>query len=66
VVTALEAAGVNVIGVNCGVGPQVALQVLEAMRPLTRLPLSGQPNAGLPTRVEGRFFYFASPDYFAD
>jgi len=66
VVTALEAAGVNVIGVNCGVGPQVALQVLETMRPLTRLPLSGQPNAGLPTRVEGRFFYFASPDYFAD
>src|SRR2546425_5497421 len=66
VVTALEGAGVNVIGVNCGVGPQVALQVLETMRPLTRLPLSGQPNAGLPTRVEGRFFYFASPDYFAD
>src|SRR5713226_72240 len=65
VVTALEAAGVNVIGVNCGVGPQVALQVLEAMRTVTRLPLSGQPNAGLPTRVEGRFFYFASPDYFA-
>src|SRR5216683_5660004 len=65
VVTALEAAGVSVIGVNCGVGPQVALQVLETMRPLTRLPLSGQPNAGLPTRVEGRFFYFATPEYFA-
>ncbi len=66
VVQALERAGVDVIGVNCGVGPQVALQVLETMRPLTRLPLSGQPNAGLPTRVEGRFFYFASADYFGD
>jgi homocysteine S-methyltransferase len=66
VVTALERAGVDVIGVNCGVGPQVALQVLETMRPLTRLPLSGQPNAGLPARVEGRFFYSASPEYFAD
>src|SRR6059058_5717115 len=32
VVQALERAGVDVIGVNCGVGPQVALQVLEAMR----------------------------------
>src|SRR5437899_10924272 len=31
----------------------------------TRLPLSGQPNAGLPARVEGRFFYFATPEYFA-
>jgi len=66
VVRALETAGVDVLGVNCGVGPQVALQVLETMRPLTKLPLSGQPNAGLPARVEGRFFYFASPDYFAD
>ena len=64
VVQALERAGVDVIGVNCGVGPQVALQVLETMRPLTTLPLSGQPNAGLPARVEGRFFYFATPEYF--
>ena len=65
VVQALERAGVDVIGVNRGVGPQVALQVLEAMRQQTRLPLSGQPNAGLPARVEGRFFYFATPEYFA-
>ncbi|TMD42871.1 MAG: bifunctional homocysteine S-methyltransferase/methylenetetrahydrofolate reductase [Chloroflexi bacterium] len=66
VVQALEQAGVDVIGVNCGVGPQVALQVLESMRPHTALPLSGQPNAGLPARVEGRFFYFATPEYFAN
>src|ERR1700716_1407071 len=65
VVQALERAGVDVIGVNCGVGPQVALQVLEQMRQQTRLALSGQPNAGLPARVEGRFFYFATPEYFA-
>ena len=65
VVLALERAGVDVIGVNCGVGPQVALQVLETMRQHTTRPLSGQPNAGLPARVEGRFFYFATPDYFA-
>lgn len=65
VVQALERGGVDVIGVNCGVGPQVALQVLETMRQHTTLPLSGQPNAGLPARVEGRFFYFATPEYFA-
>lgn len=65
VASALEKAGVDVIGVNCGVGPQVALQVLETMRRHTALPLSGQPNAGLPARVEGRFFYFATPEYFA-
>jgi homocysteine S-methyltransferase len=66
VVAALQSEGVDVIGVNCGVGPQVALNVVETMRPLTRRPLSAQPNAGLPARVEGRFFYFATPDYFAD
>ena len=66
VVSALMQAGVDVIGVNCGVGPQVALHVIETMRPLTSLPLSAQPNAGLPTRIEGRFFYSASPDYFAE
>ncbi len=66
VVAALQDEGVDVIGVNCGVGPQVALNVVETMRPLTRKPLSAQPNAGLPARVEGRFFYFATPDYFAD
>jgi homocysteine S-methyltransferase len=65
VVQALSQAGADVIGVNCGVGPQVALQVLDSMRRQTRLPLSAQPNAGLPARVEGRFFYFATPEYFA-
>ncbi|HEY9286397.1 MAG TPA: bifunctional homocysteine S-methyltransferase/methylenetetrahydrofolate reductase, partial [Candidatus Dormibacteraeota bacterium] len=37
----------------------------ETMRQHTTRPLSGQPNAGLPARVEGRFFYFATPEYFA-
>jgi homocysteine S-methyltransferase len=66
VVQALEQAGVDVIGVNCGVGPAVALEVLSAMRPLTRAPLSGQPNAGMPARIEGRFIYSSTPEYFAE
>src|SRR5205823_13782968 len=41
VVQALERAGVDVLGVNCGVGPQVALPVLAALRPKPRLPPSG-------------------------
>src|SRR5207244_6495347 len=27
---------------------------------------SAQPNAGLPARIGNRFFYMATPDYFAD
>src|ERR1700731_3472692 len=45
--------------------PSQVVQVLGARPQDPRLSLSGQPNAGLPARVEGRFFYFATPEYFA-
>lgn len=62
----LEAFGVDVLGINCGVGPQVALDVATAFRKATRLPVSAQPNAGFPGRVDGRIFYMATPAYLAD
>lgn len=62
----LEDAGADVVGVNCSVGPQAILQAIERMRPLTALPLSAQPNGGLPREVEGRKMYVASPEYMAD
>ena len=63
---ALAAAGASVIGVNCGVGPQVALDVVARMAAATDLPISAMPNAGLPVRVRGRFAYVSTPAYFAD
>jgi len=66
-VIALEAAGVDAIGVNCGVGPRACLDALDAMpRDPGSAPRSIMPNAGLPQRLEGRFVYAAEPDYFAD
>ena len=62
----LERLGVAAIGVNCGVGPQVALDVVQALRRTTRLPISAQPNAGLPSRAGGRSFYLATPAYFGE
>ena len=63
---ALVAAGVEAIGVNCGVGPQACLDAVEAMgRPdEVTIPRSIMPNAGLPQRIEGQFVYAAGPDYF--
>ena len=68
--------GVDVMGANCSVGPAATFDVLEEMisevdkyndgkqsRPHL---FSAQPNAGLPTRIGNRFFYVATPDYFAD
>jgi len=66
VATELEALGIDVVGMNCGVGPQVALDVAQAMRRSTRLPISVQPNAGLPGRAGGRVFYLSTPAYFAE
>ena len=71
--------GVDVMGANCSVGPAATFDALQEMiaeaqklgkdsasgEPGTRL-FSAQPNAGLPTRIDNRFFYVATPDYFAD
>lgn len=62
---ALAAAGADAIGVNCGAGPIVCLDALEAMGPLSEgVARSIMPNAGLPRRVEGQFVYAAGPAYF--
>src|SRR5437667_11074516 len=57
--------GVDVIGCNCSVGPVAMLDVIERVRALTSLPLSAQPNAGVPRSVEGRNIYLCSPEYMA-
>jgi methionine synthase I (cobalamin-dependent)/5,10-methylenetetrahydrofolate reductase len=63
---ALEELGVEVIGVNCSVGPAVMLQCAERMSRVTSLPISAMPNAGMPRQVDGRNLYLCSPDYMAE
>ncbi len=57
--------GADVIGLNCSVGPAVVLDAVERMARVTDLPLSAQPNAGLPRAVGDRKIYLASPEYMA-
>ncbi|MEO7673204.1 MAG: bifunctional homocysteine S-methyltransferase/methylenetetrahydrofolate reductase [Pyrinomonadaceae bacterium] len=61
----LDELGVDVIGLNCGMGPNHVLTALEKMRSVTEKRLSAQPNAGLPRDVQGRQFYMGSPEYMA-
>ena len=61
----LDELGADVIGLNCGMGPNHILNALEKMRETTDKPLSAQPNAGLPRDVQGRQFYMGSPEYMA-
>lgn len=59
----LRDAGCDVIGVNCCDGPQVVLSAIEKLLPLG-VHLAAIPNAGLPRRVDDRFIYVSTPEYF--
>jgi methionine synthase / methylenetetrahydrofolate reductase(NADPH) len=66
VASALARLPVAALGANCTVGPQRMLDIVERLRRHTDLPISAQPNAGLPRRVSGRRFeYSLDGDYFA-
>ena len=56
--------GANVVGINCVTGPHAMLRILRRI-PI-EFPISAFPNAGHPRYQEGRFFYNAAPEYFAD
>src|SRR4051812_18647228 len=57
---------VDVIGVNCGVGPQSTLDAVQQMALPLFAQLSAMPNAGAPSRLEGRYLYYSTPEYFAE
>jgi methionine synthase I (cobalamin-dependent)/5,10-methylenetetrahydrofolate reductase len=59
----LVAAGADVVGANCGIGPSELYQVVVGMVGHGR-PVIAQPNAGLPTSVDGRTLYVANPEHF--
>jgi homocysteine S-methyltransferase len=61
----LEEWGADALGMNCSVGPKVAVEVLERMIKVTGRPLAVQPNAGQPVLVDGRSVYLCSPEYLA-
>jgi len=56
---------IDVLGINCSVGPVAMLDAIERVRAATSLPLAAQPNAGIPRSVEGRNIYLCSPEYMA-
>jgi len=49
----LEAAGATAVGMNCGLGPEQMLPLVERMAEATSLPIIVQPNAGMPRLEDG-------------
>jgi homocysteine S-methyltransferase len=66
VASEFEKFDVPCIGVNCTIGPQPMLEIVEKIAPLTSSKISVQPNAGSPRLVENRFIYLSSPEYMAE
>ena len=50
--TMLEGLGVDALGMNCGFGPDVYVQLAAKLAGITKLPVMVQPNAGMPLPAE--------------
>jgi 5-methyltetrahydrofolate--homocysteine methyltransferase len=61
----LVAAGADVVGMNCGRGPDRAIVIIREMRAVTDAPLVAYPNAGLPITTGDRVTYELGPDEMA-
>jgi 5-methyltetrahydrofolate--homocysteine methyltransferase len=57
VAKSLLAAGADVVGMNCGRGPDRAIVIIREMRAATDAPLIAYPNAGLPVTTGGTVTY---------
>ena len=64
--TALEAMGPSVFGLNCATGPREMGEHLRHLSQHSKLSISCLPNAGLPSVVEGRTHYDLTPEELAD
>lgn len=64
-VMVLEGLGVDVLGINCSLGPKEFESLLDEILMTSNIPIMVQPNAGLPQIVNGKTQYNISPDKFA-
>ena len=62
---ALEAAGADAVGSNCGLGSADMLELTASLKAATSKPILIQPNAGQPVVEEGRTVYRQAPAAFA-
>ena len=49
--TIVEAIGADIIGINCSLGPEQITPLIEEIASVTNLPISCQPNAGMPQLI---------------
>lgn len=64
-VAMLEGLRVDALGINCGMGPEQMLPVLDEILKTASVPVIVKPNAGLPKQRDGEVYYDVYPEEFA-
>ena len=62
----LEGLGVDVLGVNCSLGPKELLPILKRVVSNTNIPVMVQPNAGLPKIIDNETVYYITASEFRE
>ncbi len=62
----LEGLGVDALGLNCSVGPDKMLNIIDRFVENASVPIIANPNAGLPVVKDGKTVYNIDADEFAD
>lgn len=63
---AMEKAGADIIGSNCGSGAEVMVEIAREFRRVSKLPIAIQSNAGLPVAADSGLVYPETPEFFAE
>lgn len=62
----MQSMGADAVGFNCSVGPDLLVDAVKRLAAVARVPVSVQPNAGLPRLgTDGRTMFPMGPEEFA-
>ncbi len=65
-VAMLEGLGVDALGLNCSLGPDLMIPMVERMVEVASVPIVVNPNAGLPRTEGGKTVFDVGPEEFSD
>lgn len=64
-VNVLQGLNVDALGINCSLGPNEIMPILNDILKYSRVPVIVQPNAGLPELIDGKTVFSVGPEEFA-
>lgn len=65
-IVTLQGIGIDLLGINCSIGPELMGPTVEKLSRYSRLPISVLPNAGMPVSEGGRTVYRLTPEELAN